>query len=81
MVGVGTKAQNPLSKTSILPLFHFSFLKICATVSKIGSTGIKTGSTGFCTVPLYHSLTCQSASPKKLCVDFWKTGSTEFETG
>jgi hypothetical protein len=28
-VGVGTKAQNPSSKTSILPWFHFGFLKIC----------------------------------------------------
>jgi hypothetical protein len=33
-VGVGTKAQNPSSKTSILPWFHFGFLKICATVQK-----------------------------------------------
>jgi hypothetical protein len=32
----------------------FSFLKICSPVSKIGSTGLKTGSTGFCTV---HSAT------------------------
>jgi hypothetical protein len=62
-------------------LFHFSFLKICATVSKIGSTGTKTGSTGFCTVPLCHCLTCQSASQsyqKKSCADFWKNGLTEF---
>jgi hypothetical protein len=29
----------------------FSFLKIYSPISKPGSTGLKTGSTGFCTVP------------------------------
>jgi hypothetical protein len=51
-------------------LFHFSFLKICATVSKIGSIGIKTGSTGFCTVTLCHCLTCQSVLSEKVVCTF-----------
>jgi hypothetical protein len=54
-------------------LFHFSFLKICATVSKIGSTEIKTGSTSFCIVPFCHCVTCQFESQsyqKKSCADF-----------
>jgi hypothetical protein len=59
----------------------FSFLKICSPVSKTGSTGLKTGSTGFCTVPsLTFWPTSLPVSPirKKSCADCWKIGSTNF---
>jgi hypothetical protein len=59
-------------------LFHFSFLKICATVSKIGSTGIKTGSTGFCTVLLCHCQSVSQSCQKSRVQIFGKTVQSNF---
>jgi hypothetical protein len=43
-----------------------------------GSTGFKTGSTGFCTVHLFLPVCCVS---QKAVRGFLKTGSTGFGTG
>jgi hypothetical protein len=74
-VGVGTKAQNPWSKTSILPWFHFGFLKICARVQKPVQPDLKPVQP---VSALFPSVTASQSCQKKSCADFWKTGSTEF---
>jgi hypothetical protein len=81
--------MNALWKTILTPhksstLVHFRFVKTCSSISKTGSTGPETGSTGFWTVspatsvlPVWQS----KAVRKVVCGYFLKTGSTGFEPG
>jgi hypothetical protein len=76
--------MNALWKTTLTPhksstLVHFRFVKTCSSVSKIGSTGPKTGSTGFWTIslpPLFWPVWQSKAIRKVVCRYFLKTGST-----
>jgi hypothetical protein len=87
-IGVGTKAQNPWSKTSILPWFHFGFLKICATVQKPVQPDLKPVQPVSALFPSVTASLPVSPVRKSRVQIFGKpvqpnfeSGSTEFKTG
>jgi hypothetical protein len=87
-VGVGTKAQNPWSKTFILPWFHFGFLKICVTVQKPVQPDLKPVQPVSALFPSVTASLTVSPVRKSHVQIFGKSvqpnfesGSTEFETG
>jgi hypothetical protein len=78
--------MNVLGKTTLTPhksstLVHFCFLKTCSSVSKTGSTGPETGSTGFYTDPFATSVLPVKSYQKSRVQSFSKTDSTRFEPG
>ena len=83
------RSWMPLEKpllfpTRVSPWFTSVFSKTCPSISKTGSTGPKTDSTGFWTVPSVTSdlPVCQSKAVRKSRMQsFSKIGSTGIKTG
>jgi hypothetical protein len=88
--------MNALWETTFTPhksstFVHFRFVETCSSVSKTGSTGPETGSTGFWTVssatsvlPVWQSKAIKKVVWRyflKICSTGFFPGSTDFESG